>query len=79
MTQIVTPEQRAIASEVKNLTATYREAENLINIGAYVEGSNPKIDRAIEKNPDLESFLKQDLSETGFEGDLWERLKEIIK
>jgi len=79
MTQIVTPEQRAIASEVKNLTATYREAENLINIGAYVEGSNPKIDRAIAKNPDLESFLKQDLSETGFEGDLWERLKEIIK
>ncbi|MDR8394254.1 FliI/YscN family ATPase [Aliifodinibius sp. S!AR15-10] len=79
MTSIVTDQQRAISSKVRDLIATYREAENLINIGAYVDGSNPKIDKAIEKNPDLESFLRQDVNEAAFGEDLWERLKNIVE
>lgn len=79
MTKVVTSEQRAIASKARDLIATYREAENLINIGAYVEGSNPKIDKAIEKNADLESFLIQDLNEADFREDLWGVLKKIVE
>ncbi|GAA5522462.1 FliI/YscN family ATPase [Aliifodinibius salicampi] len=79
MPNVVTPEQRKLAGEVRDLIATYREAENLINIGAYVEGSNPKIDKAIEKRPDLESFLIQDIHEADFGGDIWKSLKKIIK
>ena len=45
------------------LMATYREAEDLINIGAYKAGSNPEIDRAIEKMKDINGFLCQDVEE----------------
>lgn len=78
MPKIISPKKREIATKARELIATYREAENLINIGAYVEGSNPKIDEAIEKNPDLESFLIQDLHEADFREDLWEMLKKIV-
>ncbi|SHJ43191.1 flagellar protein export ATPase FliI [Tepidibacter formicigenes] len=47
------------ANKLKDLLATYREAEDLINIGAYAKGSNPKIDLAIEKIDEINSFLRQ--------------------
>lgn len=79
MPNLVSQEKRELAGKVRDLIATYREAENLINIGAYVEGSNPKIDEAIEKRPKLESFLIQDINEAGFKGDIWKSLKEIAE
>lgn len=79
MPKIVSDDQRFSSTKARQLIATHREAENLINIGAYVEGSNPKIDEAIEKNPDLESFLIQDLHEADFREDLWESLKKIVE
>lgn len=78
MAKIVTDEQRNIASRARELLATYREAEDLINIGAYVKGSNKKIDESIRKQPALESFLIQDMNETDFKDSLWDRLNEII-
>lgn len=79
MPKIVTDEQRSIAMKARELLATYREAEDLINIGAYVKGSNPKIDEAIKKHPDLESFLIQDINETDFSDDLWKSLEKIVE
>ncbi|SMO81710.1 FliI/YscN family ATPase [Gracilimonas mengyeensis] len=79
MPKIVSNEQRAIAMKARELLATYREAEDLVNIGAYVKGSNPKIDEAIKKHPDLESFLIQDMNETDFSDNLWESLKKVIE
>ncbi|MCG8372965.1 MAG: FliI/YscN family ATPase [Balneolales bacterium] len=79
MPKIVTKEQRTISMKARQLLATYREAEDLINIGAYVKGSNPKIDESIKKNPALESFLIQDMDETDFDNNLWELLNEIIE
>lgn len=78
MPKIVNNEQRIISMKAREILATYREAEDLINIGAYVKGSNPKIDEAIKKYPGLESFLIQDLNESDFSEDLWETLKKII-
>jgi len=78
MPNIVTDEQRAIAMKARELLATYREAEDLVNIGAYVKGSNPKIDEAIRKHPNLESFLIQDMNEADFRNDLWSELKKIV-
>ncbi|MAO63685.1 MAG: flagellar protein export ATPase FliI [Balneola sp.] len=78
MPKIVNDEQRNIAMKAREILATYREAEDLINIGAYVKGSNPKIDDAIKKYPSLESFLIQDLNESDFDQNLWETLKKII-
>lgn len=79
MPKIVSKEQRTIANKTRELLATYREAEDLINIGAYVKGSNPKIDLSIEKHPQLESFLIQDMDESDFGSDLWSTLNEIIQ
>jgi flagellum-specific ATP synthase len=43
--------------------ATYKKAEDLINIGAYVEGSNPEIDHAIRMIDRVNRFLRQDIGE----------------
>jgi len=43
--------------------ATYKEAEDLINIGAYAKGSNPKIDSAVEKIEAMNNFLRQGIME----------------
>ena len=44
--------------------STYKEAEDLINIGAYVKGSNPKIDYAIKKIDEINSFLRQSIQDS---------------
>ena len=77
MPQIISPEDRSVAMKAREILATYREAEDLINIGAYVKGSNPKIDEAIKKNPGLESFLKQNMDDADFNKDLWGSLKKL--
>lgn len=79
MPKIISDEERVIAMKARELIATYRETEDLINIGAYVKGSNPKIDESVKKNSDLESFLIQDLKEADFREDLWNSLKKIVQ
>jgi flagellum-specific ATP synthase len=54
----------ATAGVVKDLAAAYRENEDLIQIGAYVAGSNDRVDRAIKINDSLMAFLRQDRTET---------------
>ena len=61
MSQIVDKEHKVLAGKLKNVLATYNEAEDLINIGAYKSGSNPKIDHAIEKIDAVNEFLMQDV------------------
>ncbi len=60
MSSIVTREQKQLAGTLKNVLATYNEAEDLINIGAYKSGSNPDIDYAIRKIKEVNDFLCQD-------------------
>ncbi len=68
MDSIVTPEQRSWAGALRESLAAYRDARDLINIGAYVAGSNPHIDRAIRLLPGITAFLKQRPEEpTGFD------------
>ncbi len=68
MSSIATREHKAVAGKLKNVLATYQEAEDLINIGAYKAGSNPDIDYAISKIGQVNDFLMQDVdTKTGFE------------
>ena len=61
MSQIVNKEHKTLAGKLKNVLATYNEAEDLINIGAYKSGSNRNIDHAIAKIEAVNDFLMQDV------------------
>ena len=64
-TKIATPVEREAVAKIRRLMATYAEAEDLINVGAYAQGSNPRIDEAILKHDAIESFLMQQGEERG--------------
>ena len=59
MSMIASKEHKEAAGKLKNIMATYNEAEDLINIGAYKKGSNPNIDNAINKIDAVNGFLLQ--------------------
>lgn len=63
MSSIVTAEHKNAAGKLKNVLATYMEAEDLINIGAYKNGSNKDIDYAISKIDAVNGFLRQNVDE----------------
>jgi flagellum-specific ATP synthase len=63
MDDIVDPAQRRLAGRLKETLATFRKAEDLINIGAYVNGSNPKIDYAIQMIDRINAYLRQEVDE----------------
>ena len=63
MSVITTPEHQQAVHWAKDMLATYREAEDLINIGAYVKGSNPRIDEALKRVGAIRSFLRQGADE----------------
>lgn len=53
-----------MAARLRQLVADFHEHEDLINVGAYEDGRNPRIDQAISLRQEIESFLHQDSSET---------------
>lgn len=63
MSQIAPKDHKDSASLARDLLATYKDSEDLINIGAYVKGSNKKIDMAVAYNDKLNSFLCQGIDE----------------
>ena len=63
MSAIATKEHKKAAGKLKNAMATYNDAEDLINIGAYKKGSNPDIDYAMEKIRPINEFLLQQTDE----------------
>jgi len=75
MPDITTPIHRKAASYVLDLLATYREAEDLINIGAYVKGSNQKIDKSVSMIDSIRSFLRQGMDEGS---DLDEAIRKLM-
>jgi len=77
MPDIVTRDHYKRSSQFKEVLATYKEAEDLINIGAYVKGSNPQIDNSLSKISSLRSFLKQDMNEETIYKETVHRLFDI--
>jgi len=64
MFDITETKHKEHANRLKEILATYRKAEDLINIGAYVAGSNPKIDYAIAMIDKVNAYLKQGMDES---------------
>jgi len=65
MPDIVSPQHLAAAQKLKTVNYTYREAEDMINIGAYKKGSSPSIDYAIAMRDPIENFCRQAVNEAG--------------
>ena len=63
MSDVTSSEHRKVAGQFKEILAAYRQAEDMINIGAYKVGSNPKIDYAIAKMDQMIAYMKQDVSD----------------
>ena len=63
MRDVVTPQHHAAARAVVELLATYRRSEDLISLGAYKTGANPRLDRAVKAIDAIESYLKQEAGE----------------
>ncbi len=63
MSELATPEHKAAAGEMRDVLATHKSAEDLINVGAYAAGSNPRIDRACALIGDVNGFLRQAVNE----------------
>ncbi len=71
---VATKPQAAAAARVREMLATYAAAEDLINIGAYQKGANPRIDEAIAQYDRINSFLRQDRHEQAEFNPVVERL-----
>ncbi len=78
MGDVASKEHVGYARKLKSILATYTDAEDLINIGAYVKGSNKKIDEAIEKIDDINDFLTQFTEENVQFSSVVETLGNII-
>jgi len=78
MTDIVGRDHLEARNQLVSLLAIYKRAEDLINIGAYVAGSNPQIDEAMKKMPEIDRFLRQGIQErVGLEDSLMQ-LKSLF-
>lgn len=77
MSQVTTPEQRAAAGRLRQLLAAYREAKDLVEIGAYQSGSNPLVDEALAKKDAIDAFLRQGTHDGASFDDTWMRLVEV--
>ena len=81
MTKVVSPEHRVVAGHLRDLMASYRSNEDLINVGAYARGSNPKVDKALLIYDDLLNLLKQyqGMAEVYPVDELYDRMVAIAK
>lgn len=78
MVDVCTPEHLELAARVREIVATYRESEDLINIGAYIKGSSAKIDHAISVIDDINRCFKQGIQEQCRYEDALNELSTII-
>ena len=61
--EVISEDHKKSAREIIELLAVYRESEDLINIGAYNKGSNPRLDEAVKHINNISNYLRQDVNE----------------
>jgi flagellum-specific ATP synthase len=75
---VTSREQRAAATQLRRLLAAYRDVRELVEIGAYVPGTNPDADAARELMPAINAFLRQDLDDQSSAEDAWQALATLL-
>jgi flagellum-specific ATP synthase len=79
MTDIVSEDHQQAATAIRSILATYESVKDLISIGAYVRGSNPRVDQALARLDSVLLFLKQTPSEVSSWKETQDRLKAFLK
>jgi flagellum-specific ATP synthase len=75
---VTTPAQRAAASELRRIMAAGRDIKDLVEIGAYVPGTNPDADRSRALEPQINAFLRQDMTDQTSAYDAWVALAHLL-
>jgi flagellum-specific ATP synthase len=75
--RITEPEQRRSAGAMRNALAAVEDVRDMVEVGAYVPGSNPEADRGMAAKGAMDAFLRQDMHEVAAYGDTWDRLHSI--
>jgi flagellum-specific ATP synthase len=75
---VTTPEQRADATVLRRMLAAYRDVRELVEIGAYVAGTQPDADAAMARMGRIEAFLRQSMDDSTPRDETWRRLAELV-
>jgi flagellum-specific ATP synthase len=75
---VTTREQRAAANELRRVMAAGRDIRELVEIGAYVPGTNPDADRGLALKPRIDAFLRQDMTERTTAPEAWAGLAALL-
>lgn len=79
MANIVPEEHKAVASKMRDVLSIYSKNEDLIAIGAYKAGTNPKLDYAIDKIEKVNQFLMQKIDESFHADEIFQMMKEVLR
>lgn len=78
MANIITPEHKDLSSKIRDILSLYEQNEDLISIGAYKAGTNPRLDYAISKIDRVHAFLKQEVEERYTIAETLSLMQEIL-
>jgi len=78
MPNVVNKDHVHLSNQIKELLSIYSSSEDLINIGAYIKGTNKKIDEAINKIDDINTFLKQEREDKTSFSDAVSSMQQIL-
>jgi len=77
-TRIISREQRDLTIQLRRVMAARRQAQDLLDVGAYVAGSNPLVDAAVTHSRAIDAFLQQQMDERAPLADSWARLETLV-
>lgn len=77
--RVTSPEQKALAQQLRQVLAARRRAQDLIDVGAYAAGSNPLVDAAVANSAAIDGFLRQDVERVASVPEAWQGLADLVQ
>ena len=79
MVEIVSDEHRQLAGKLRDVMSVYEKNADLVSIGAYKAGTNPKLDNALNKMDAINRFLMQGINEAFSYDESLKQLRKIMQ
>jgi flagellum-specific ATP synthase len=76
--RVTSSDQRRLATALRTVLAARRQAQDLLDVGAYVAGSNPQVDAAVNHAGAIDTFLRQGMDEAAPAARSWQQLAELV-